>query len=1212
MNSRMHFLSLQFDKDASQSSGGDRDSATLDPKQQKSTSTPILHNTKATQTPVHSNNTQKNDWNRDNDTYTQPFDWSNKANNISGIENISPNNNNQETSGTTMPIYKPSPVRYAQQYVDHNMAKPSFVTQPNTFEPVPNHPQFPVRLRGEDEDNSQDGRTLRSPRYYTNKYGYQRPEVKRQALPVHVGWDGQLSTFNRYKNELTGFYRQVGQGYMFDPEFQRIYKVWGDQAIDRYSKANITMTQFIKDKEALYGGVQSSIKAGHGLKQVLKYEEEQDGLMAWMELMDEYDKEGSKDLRIMKLESIVSTPFSRGYKGGMLQWVTDYESAFAELGYIHKVEAYTDDDMIKRRVLQYLQTPALSWLDNASKTMSSAELMQAIKEYAIKQNSYAKGRTISNVRHTVADAYAALTRIDPETWIKLPADVRKAIIDARRKELEEEKTKAKSKNNDEQTGTPLPKQYNKVAANMTIQEAEDALEQFTPEELAGMDDFIEQYYSHEDYEEYDSGVNVAVTITDHQAQLLHASEDDIYHPAIIDNGADTCVIGKGWDVLATHPTRKANVIGFDNEVAVKRHLPIVSAITAVDIGDDTYLIRVNEAVYNESAQHSLLSDYQLREKVPKLDCVSLRHGGRQEMTLSDEVKIPLNIKNCMVNFKHRVPTSEELGLIKEDQFNILELTQDAPWNPKKFTDEEKEYVDIEEEETETTHLGFHTTTQIYYDPTDVEVTKTTPGRYVEMNIEPGNEVIDLTISESEDSGEEEEDPKKEPEIIDLTNDSDDEEVSAYNVNLHQTFGLTPMAKEDDQFQWNIHRAVPAKLDYEKLAPHFGFRPKRIIQETLRKTTQLAKSVIRQPMRKHLVSIFQMLRRPRLNEIVATDTYFSPITSLEGYNCAQVFVGLSSRIMETRGMSTESGYISSLQDFIRHWGIPHTIRRDNAKSETSEKVQNLHRDLIIDDEYTEPHHPQQNPAEVGGVKYLKEHAEVLMNRTNSPENTWFLCHQYLTQLHNLCANPSINYQIPLQLARGDTPDISHLLLFYWFQPVLYLDPDVTFPETKERPGYFVGFAEASGDALTFKVLTEDLKTVLVRSVIRPANVTKNRNRRVTFKDDIEEILNKNEEVYQTERDLPPVNPRKLESRIKKMKEISEKKKKGNVASRTRAREFDNKDVAARTRNKQKEYFNRKVYKLDKHEPPKKKLKGGSVFLKDQVSLNIPGEVERPSQ
>ena len=168
---------------------------------------------------------------------------------------------------------------------------------------------------------------------------------------------------------------------MFDPEFQRLYKEWGDQAIDKYSKVSISMVQFIKDIEALYGGVQSSIKAGHGLKQVLKYEEEQDGLLVWMELMEVYDKEGSKDLRIMRLENIVSTPFTRGYKGGMLQWVTDYESAFAELGYIHKIVQYTDDDTIKRRVLQYLQTPASSWLDNASRTTPSTEFMQSIKEY---------------------------------------------------------------------------------------------------------------------------------------------------------------------------------------------------------------------------------------------------------------------------------------------------------------------------------------------------------------------------------------------------------------------------------------------------------------------------------------------------------------------------------------------------------------------------------------------------------------------------------------------------------------------------------------------------------------------------------------------------------------------------------------------------------------------------------------------------------------
>jgi hypothetical protein len=53
------------------------------------------------------------------------------------------------------------------------------------------------------------------------------------------------------------------------------------------------------------------------------------------------------------------------------------------------------------------------------------------------------------------------------------------------------------------------------------------------------------------------------------------------------------------------------------------------------------------------------------------------------------------------------------------------------------------------------------------------------------------------------------------------------------------------------------------------------------------------------------------------------------------------------------------------------------------------------------------------------------------------------------------------------------------MFYWFEPVLYLDPVsiFQFPETTERPGYFVGFADNIGDALTFNILKNDLVTVL---------------------------------------------------------------------------------------------------------------------------------------
>jgi hypothetical protein len=55
--------------------------------------------------------------------------------------------------------------------------------------------------------------------------------------------------------------------------------------------------------------------------------------------------------------------------------------------------------------------------------------------------------------------------------------------------------------------------------------------------------------------------------------------------------------------------------------------------------------------------------------------------------------------------------------------------------------------------------------------------------------------------------------------------------------------------------------------------------------TLRQTTQLAKYTIHYPMRRHLKSSFQMLRNKRLNEVIATDTYFANEKSIEGYHCA---------------------------------------------------------------------------------------------------------------------------------------------------------------------------------------------------------------------------------------------------------------------------------------------------------------------------------------
>jgi hypothetical protein len=124
----------------------------------------------------------------------------------------------------------------------------------------------------------------------------------------------------------------------------------------------------------------------------------------------------------------------------------------------------------------------------------------------------------------------------------------------------------------------------------------------------------------------------------------------------------------------------------------------------------------------------------------------------------------------------------------------------------------------------------------------------------------------------------------------------------------------------------------------------------------------------------------------------------------------------------------------LKDISNKYGIPSALQRDNAKSEMSQRVKDIHRDLIIADQWTEPYSPWQNPAELNGVKYLKSHAQVLLGRKDTPDNLLFLAQDYLSHVHNLSANCQLNWKIPEQVSRGEGGDTRHIpypdVLFVW--------------------------------------------------------------------------------------------------------------------------------------------------------------------------------------
>jgi hypothetical protein len=107
-----------------------------------------------------------------------------------------------------------------------------------------------------------------------------------------------------------------------------------------------------------------------------------------------------------------------------------------------------------------------------------------------------------------------------------------------------------------------------------------------------------------------------------------------YQISIIDDGADTCVLGRGWEFLSVQNTRKANIVDFDHEATMKRNLPVVNAITAIDLLDGLSVsLIVHEGI------HSLLSEFQLRDFGVKIDSIYHKHGATQKTVIQDDVDL---------------------------------------------------------------------------------------------------------------------------------------------------------------------------------------------------------------------------------------------------------------------------------------------------------------------------------------------------------------------------------------------------------------------------------------------------------------------------------------------------------------------------------------------------------------------------------------------
>ena len=124
---------------------------------------------------------------------------------------------------------------------------------------------------------------------------------------------------------------------------------------------------------------------------------------------------------------------------------------------------------------------------------------------------------------------------------------------------------------------------------------------------------------------------------------------------------------------------------------------------------------------------------------------------------------------------------------------------------------------------------------------------------------------------------------------------------------------------------------------------------------------------------------------------------------------------------------------TLQDFIRYEGAPTALKSDNALTQIGTKTREILRLYNIRDFRCEPHNQQQNPAE-RRIQDMKNMSTMIMDATGTPPEYWLLNILYVTHVLNHTAHESLKWKTPIEISRGELPDISPFLAFHWWELV----------------------------------------------------------------------------------------------------------------------------------------------------------------------------------
>jgi hypothetical protein len=112
--------------------------------------------------------------------------------------------------------------------------------------------------------------------------------------------------------------------------------------------------------------------------------DKQDGICSWCQLVQQYETDGNRNLRIKRLESVISTVFH-------VKWIQDYEDAFTELALLGQ-KTWNDDEIKKHRFVQNAQNIGLvaTVFEELVSDKSCIETCNFLTSHAIRLNQQYK------------------------------------------------------------------------------------------------------------------------------------------------------------------------------------------------------------------------------------------------------------------------------------------------------------------------------------------------------------------------------------------------------------------------------------------------------------------------------------------------------------------------------------------------------------------------------------------------------------------------------------------------------------------------------------------------------------------------------------------------------------------------------------------------------------------------------------------------------